>query len=107
MMSEEQKEVGEFGKGALCEGCPFLSTVDKIPKTADGVPVVPGMMVYKHVTDTKGNHLSMPLAVTRLTGVAWLCKETDDGLICVASRVGNVEECYSTREAAEVGKIAK
>lgn len=48
--------------------------VDKLPKTADGVPVVPGMVVWKSNCE--------PTNVGMLLGT-WVC------------------QCYSTHEAAE------
>jgi len=75
---------------ALCDATKRIvalqAIVDGLPKTADGVPVVPGMHLYEPKGDTWWEY------VTVSTG-------------SVRSRVGNVwqpaRHFYSTREAAE------
>ena len=62
--------------------------IDKLPKTADDVPVVPGKDRVFHPNErcTEGN-----LQALRL--------DTDNGASCF--RWYLIQDCYSTREAAE------
>lgn len=73
---------------ALRENAGLAAIVERLPKTADGVPVVPGDVVfhptghYSHVTDRRG---------VRLYGNGeWV----------------DIESCYSTIEAAEAAAEA-
>jgi len=66
--------------------------VDKLPKTADGVPVVPGMTLWDSIW------LGRPFGVQQLSVFCpnasrseWMCNEGEV----------DVSQCYSTRAAAE------
>ena len=69
--------------------------VDKLPKTADGVPVVPGMAVFYSCKDFG------PIRLTVADYVDW----TEYGPLCFGTHGGvchgqYADTCYSTREAA-------
>ena len=73
--------------------------VDKLPKTADGVPVVPGMRLYPlHPIDLEA-HIE---DYGTVTVALW---DENSGVHLIhgydSFRVGN---CYSTKEAAEAGE---
>ncbi len=63
------------------------AVVDKLPKTADGVPIVPQMQIWYRFNDTI--HEDMVLGLT--AEVAW-------------SHLIAWNDCYSAREAAEAAK---
>lgn len=94
----------------------LLELVDRLPKTADGVPITPGMMVWhctEHSWKSKGSHefaqmvegigvkMPRPYCVGRR---CW-----DDG--CQGDSGGGTtrdwSECYSTREAASAGEVKR
>lgn len=71
--------------------------VDKLPKTADGVPIVPGMTVS--VLANYGDGLRIhKLVVYDLTSIG--CSDGD-------RYHWDCHQCYSTREAAEAALDAK
>ncbi len=77
--------------------------VDKLPKTADEVPMVPGMRVY-HCPDDCG-HLVLN-GTRREFCTGRYCTDIDgEGNIVHALR--ELVDCYSTREAAEAAKNEK
>ena len=85
---------------AVAEIRELRAIVDKLPVTADGVPVVPG-------EDTVWRWSSI---------LGWVeCQietsEPEDGgweyVLCTSLIGGGVDSCYSTREAAEAAKEAK
>lgn len=67
--------------------------VDKLPKTADGVPVVPEMPLYMPGSNTVGE--VNPMTVN--DGYSW---PNANG----SSPASRLDDCYSTREAAEAAK---
>ncbi len=73
--------------------------VDKLPETADGVPIVPGMRVFYcgqcGITDT----CAVAVEETRIRGTGY--GERYLGHIISA------DQCYSTREAESRGRSAK
>jgi len=97
---------GEWFGSGLCPDCldvdvhahvnsvtaPLQAIVDSLPKTADGVPVVPGMEVWFWLNDEtilvhqKAVQFVEDNQQSIMTSYGWL----------------NVRHCYSTREAAEV-----
>lgn len=81
-------------RDAIAEVARLQAIVDKLPKTADGVVVLPGMTLYEHCW-------MEPFHVRELVAVSddvkrseWMC---DDGEI-------DPLQCYSTREAAEAAE---
>lgn len=70
--------------------------VDKLPKTADGVPIVPGCDVVWIDTKVIGFRCSSEIGID-----GWVSFGDEYGC-CRSRRVG---ECYSTREAAEAADI--
>ena len=76
------------------------AVVAKLPKTADGVPVLPGMTFFDiepwvcNAIDDKGRALRVNIATMQVRAVNYVC------------------DCYSTKEAAEAdradtGKMAQ
>lgn len=70
-----------------------LAIIDKLETTADGVPVIPGMVVW----------------FESAIGTIWHCKATQfvyDTLDEILTPWGwiSLDKCYSTREAVEVAK---
>ena len=77
--------------GLKAEVNQLRSIVDKLPKTVDGVPVVPGMSLW-------------------LPGYKWSgeanCITVNDAADWPGASAENscrIEQCYSTREVAEAG----
>jgi len=66
--------------------------VDKLPKTADGVPVVPGKDIVWHPDVRHIRGAPMPLDIDANGEAAWW--RTPDERY-------SVEDCYSTQEAAK------
>ena len=80
---------------AKCQDIKRLQAiVDKLPKTADGVPVVPDDLVY---------YLNANNTITECN-VQW---RSEDGRYWACRGIQGppfrVEKCYSTRKAAEAG----
>lgn len=70
--------------------------VDKLPKTADGVTVVPGMVLWTDVCDVKETS----------SGFSYDGFSTRLGTIpCLRMRPMDYPKCYSTKEAAEAAAI--
>jgi len=69
--------------------------VEKLPKTADGVPVVPGMVIWppEFIEDEQGATVKI-IARDNLTGDML---EHGTSLLWIG-------KCYSTREAAEAAR---
>jgi len=69
--------------------------VDKLPKTADGVPVVPGMVLHDPIwiEDPFGVHQLLVFCPNARRS-EWSC---NDGEV-------DTSQCYSTREAAQAAK---
>lgn len=105
-----ETELNGIGFGGSCKGVCFRcmmreyptlqaeierlrAIVDELPKTADGVPVVPGEDVVWHPTVRSDNGRLMPMAIDLNEGAAWYRVPDDRKFVC---------DCYSTREAAEV-----
>ena len=65
--------------------------VEKLPKTADGVPVVPGQDVFDY------NRYEVFVRHVEMEAFEY----DDDGGKCA---FGGIHDCYSTREAAEAAK---
>lgn len=92
----------------------IFDLIDKLPKTADGVPVVPGMRVYYNslspISATEGNVVSSVEFWERTSegdfnGTAWTEDERDPnsgGPLCLPDDFG----LYSTRAAAEASALA-
>ena len=77
--------------------------VDRLPKTADGVPLVPGMTVF--IPHPHPSNLITEREVIAPYGtLACLTKEPAHSGCCESATHRQARECYSTREAAEGGK---
>ncbi len=72
--------------------------VAKLPKTADGIPITPGMVVWEIINYPVGTHCIDNAIVSGEEVVILVDAETD---------VVRASECYSTREAAEASKGTK
>ena len=70
------------------------AVVDKLPKTADGVPVVPGMVLHERIGDT----IHGPLNVVNVGYDFTLCRYGPDDIMATTVQR---EFSYSTRAAAE------
>lgn len=68
--------------------------VDKLPKTKDGVPAVPGDVVYH---DNGGGYIEAGLVALDADG-AWIVSPNH------TLKIWNVCDCYSTREALPTGQ---
>lgn len=68
--------------------------VDKLPKTKNGAPVVPGMTVYHR---PRLNIIIKQTVFACTANALYLGEEHDDDGECYIEAV----ECYNTREAAE------
>ena len=79
---------GEDMTEAADEIARLTAIVDKLPKTADGVTVVPGMLLYHYATGRPLGNVVTYTAGMRAHG-QW------------AVAAYPVGDCYSTREAAE------
>ncbi len=77
---------------------PVLAIVDKLPKTADGVPVVPGMTVWVvgDYGDGRSIHEFVVWCLSHRTG--------DDGGTTGSTFCWGHGDSYSTREAAEAAR---
>jgi len=77
--------------------------VDRLPKTADGFPIVPGMTVF--IPHPRPSNLITEREVVAPYGkVACLTKEPAHNGCCESTTHRQARECYSTREAAEGAK---
>ena len=65
--------------------------VDQYPKSADGVPIVPGMTLWEHLSRPPLHVAQLLVRSNDTCRSEWMC---DDGEIDEA-------QCYSTREAME------
>lgn len=74
------------------------AVVDRLPKTADGVPVTPGMEVWKHLKNGKAVSLGTIESIHHYdaTTSRWPYRD----------QANPYELIYSTREAAEAAKEA-
>ena len=82
--------LAERVQAALDERDRLQAIVDRLPKTADGVPVVPGMQIWPffEIEDEQG-------------AVVCLCAhDGPTGEMLVDGDTMNVGKCYSTRDAA-------
>jgi len=83
---------GSAVAGDMCDAADEIerlrAIVDKLPKTADGVTVVPGMLLYHYATGRPLGNVVTYTAGMRAHG-QW------------AVAAYPVGDCYSTREAAE------
>ena len=70
------------------------AVVDKLPKTADGVPAVLGMTLY-YLHGCGGIHSDVIAGFT-------ICSADPESSIWQGGEM-DAEDCYSTREAAEKG----
>ena len=84
---------------AIVEINSLQAIVDKLPKTADGVPVVPGMVLYS--SQFICGHFRHPEIVVSLHPYA------DEHVSGWMSGALGEEELYSTREAAEAAHKGK
>ena len=92
MMTDSLLKAGEIKR--------LKAIVAKLPKTADGVPVVPGMGV--HCTETcytSGEGKITPLYVHEINKDVVVSRFNG-----TRTDVAGYKHCYSTREAAEVAK---
>jgi len=69
--------------------------VDRLPKTADGVPVTPGMEVWTDYWSGPQHGIVRRLNVQLEEGSCWADDEADEAML------------YTTREAAEVARKKK
>lgn len=104
----EGREILECGYCDLNDKFKFQQTIiSKLPKTADGVPVVPGMDVYAYHDDSEYfgddtilcgdvNHITSGLGFKEYKGTVTISVGSD-------YECGNME-CYSTRASAEAAK---
>jgi len=80
------------------ENARLRAVVEKLPKTADGVPLTPGMELWHSGTGgfPKGDY-------------AWAFSKGQSGewFVDFAFATVMLSKCYSTREAAEAAKGAK
>ncbi len=77
--------------------------VRKLPLTADGVPVVPGMTVYEVRASRPGEPCEMrDFRTTTPDEQGYSTFHWETGY----SAIGRLDRCYSTREAAEAAKEA-
>lgn len=69
--------------------------VSRLPRTADGMPIAPGMKLW---TVFDGSDVT----------VNWFCRGHGTGVWLMDTDRGNrtESECYSTREAAEKARLA-
>jgi len=84
IVRSRKPELSSLLKQAAAEIERLQAIVDELPKTADGVPVVPGMAVYRR--DIGQAHVSVfSMGEVHFSG----------------GPTTHVDSCYSTREAAE------
>jgi len=77
--------------------------VDRLPKTADGVPITPGMTVF--IPHPRPSNLVTEREVVAPYGtLACLTKEPAHCGCCESTTHRQARECYSTRDAAEGAK---
>jgi len=77
--------------------------VDRLPKTADGVPLVPGMTVF--IPHPHPSNLITEREILAPYGtLACLTKEPAHSGCCESTTHRQARECYSTREAAEAAR---
>lgn len=75
--------------------------VERLPKTADGVVVVPGMTVYEVRASRPGEPYEMrDFRTTTPDEQGYSTFHWETGY----SAIGRLDRCYSTREAAEAAK---
>lgn len=85
------------------ENMGLRAIVDRLPKTADGFPVVPGMTVF--IPHPRPSNLITEREVVAPYGsVACLTKEPAHSGCCESTAHRQARECYSTREAALAAK---
>ena len=72
--------------------------IDKLPKTADNVPVVPGMMIYH---PDEGDFKALAWIPDGLNPRCWWVQSHS---LLLASSPLYLHRCYSTREAGEAAK---
>jgi hypothetical protein len=98
-------EDAEYLQAAIAELTRLREIVDRLPKTADGVPITPGMRVYcSFVNESVWGSVSRQpegrikvhydSPINLITGGKLLTKCSDPWLACV----------FSTREAAEAAQ---
>jgi hypothetical protein len=108
-------DVAEDAKTLAKELTRLQAVVERLPKTADGVPVTPGMRVWhcaRHRFGPKGGgenykHEGLDVRMPKpycLGEHCWYdgCQSDDGG-----GRHCEWSECYSTREALEAAEAAK
>jgi len=75
--------------------------VDKLPRTADGVAIVPGMVVYKWFECPPG---IQAIDVVDVCDTEDITCEINKGEFKGWTDVVESQDCYSTREAAEAAQ---
>ncbi len=89
---------------AKAENARLKAIVDMLPKTADGVPVVPGMAIWCERGHLAGASLDEGLVFCDGDG----CFESGDAILgAVGPGQYEFRDCYSTRELAEKAKEQK
>jgi len=89
----------ERAEKAKAENMRLRAIVDRLPKTVDGMPIVPGMTVF--IPHPRPSNLITEREVLAPYGtLACLTKEPAHSGCCESTAHRLARECYSTREAA-------
>ena len=95
----------ERAEKAKAENMRLRAIVDRLPKTVDGMPIVPGMTVF--IPHPRPSNLITEREVLAPYGtLACLTKEPAHSGCCESTAHRLARECYSTREAALAAKEA-
>jgi len=100
-----RQEAANARDGARADVERLQAIVDRLPKTADGVPLVPGMTVF--IPHPHPSNLITERVVLAPYGtLACLTKEPAHSGCCESATHRQARECYSTRKAAEAARKA-